>query len=62
MTLDDLRRDPAFARYHFWPGVAGLVYASRLACSPPVVKRSPTVENLREQVVLDMEYRDTHWG
>ena len=60
MTLDDLAR--AYPRYHFWPGVSGLVYASRLATSPPVVKQARTVESLREQVIRDMHYREQRWG
>jgi hypothetical protein len=60
VTLDDLAL--AHPRWHFWRGLTGLVYASRLKCSPPVVKRSPTVEGLRDQLEADLRWREEHYG
>ena len=36
--------------WHFWRGVSGLYYARRIRCSPPIVFRAETMDNLREQV------------
>ena len=60
MTIEQLKR--AYPHWHFWQGVAGIFYASKRATSPPVVKRSPTAEGLRDQIGAEMRYREQRWG
>ena len=60
MELNELKH--AYPRWHFWRGLSGVLYASRLMTSPPVVKRSPTVEGLRDQVEAETRYREDYYG
>lgn len=61
MTFDELQA--ARPDWHLWRGLAGgLVYASKLKTSPPVIKRAPTVENLEEQIKAEMRYREERFG
>jgi hypothetical protein len=37
-------------RWHMWKGIAGLWYASRRNCSPPVVVRGEDLRGLRDEI------------
>ena len=39
-----------FPRWHTWEGIAGLWYASRRNCSPPVIVRGEDLTDLRDQI------------
>jgi len=39
-----------FPDWHFWRGVSGILYASRLRTSPPLIRRADTADRLREEL------------
>ena len=48
VTLADISRE--FTRWHCWEGIAGMLYASRRNCSPPVVVRGEDPQDLRDAI------------
>jgi hypothetical protein len=55
-TLDAINR--SYPPWHAWEGViAGLLYARRPGCSPPLVVRSTTAAGLRHEIERAEEER-----
>src|SRR6266851_4225775 len=48
LSREELERQ--LPRWHMWKGIAGLWYASRRNCSPPVVVRGEDLRGLREEI------------
>jgi hypothetical protein len=48
LSREELERQ--LPRWHMWKGIAGLWYASRRNCSPPVVVRGEDLRGLRDEI------------
>ena len=54
-TLADVAAE--FPAWHVWRGISGLVYASRLRTSPPVVVRAEDPRDLIDQIRAEIGRR-----